>query len=86
VLAELVKLPSLLARLADALDRQTAAGLIEPVLTRRDLARALRVSLPLLDRLRAAGRLLKPDLLLSRRSPRWRAAAVRAWIEKGGRS
>jgi hypothetical protein len=75
-----VILPSLRA----ALDRQTAAGLVEPLLTRRDLARALRVSLPLLDRLRSAGRLPKPDVVLSR-SPRWRVQTFRAWLEKGGR-
>jgi predicted DNA-binding transcriptional regulator AlpA len=75
---------AILTSLRDALDRQTVAGLVEPLMTRRDLARALQVSLPQLDRLRAAGRLPKPDLTLSR-SPRWRASSVRRWLEGGAK-
>jgi hypothetical protein len=81
----LQELVAILPSLRDALDRQTAAGLVEPLLTRRDLSRVLRVSLPVLDRLKASGRLPKPDLVLSRRSPRWRATTIRRWVEEGGR-
>jgi predicted DNA-binding transcriptional regulator AlpA len=84
VLASLRALPPILVRLAAALDRQAAAGFVEPLLNRRDVARVLRVSLAVFDRLRSAGRLPRPDVILSR-SPRWRAATIRAWIEKGGR-
>jgi hypothetical protein len=83
-LVELAKLPPLVTRLAAALDRQAAAALVEPLLTRRDLARVLNVSSALLDRLKAGGKLPPPDLMLSR-SPRWRASTIRAYLERGGR-
>jgi predicted DNA-binding transcriptional regulator AlpA len=84
-LVELAKLPSLLVRLTAALDRQAAAALVEPLLSRRDVARALKVSLSIIDRLKAAGRLPRPDLVLSSRCPRWRASTIRAYLERGGR-
>jgi hypothetical protein len=64
----------------------TPSLLIEPLLTRADLAHMLRCSLPTIDRLKSAGRLLRPDLYLFR-SPRWRKSSVETWIatQKGGR-
>jgi hypothetical protein len=85
ILRDLARLPVLLARLSAALDRQAAAGLVEPLLSRRDLQHILRVSSALLDRLRAGGKIPPPDLVLSR-SPRWKAATIRAYLERGGRS
>jgi predicted DNA-binding transcriptional regulator AlpA len=82
ILADLARtLPLLRA----AIERPAAAGLVEPLLAREDLATVLRCSLPTLDRLKAAGRLPRPDLVLSR-SPRWRAETIRRWVEEGGRS
>jgi predicted DNA-binding transcriptional regulator AlpA len=68
-----------LPRLREALDRQAVTALVEPLLDRHDLATVLRCSLPTLDRLKASGRLPRPDLVLSR-SPRWRPETIRRWI------
>jgi predicted DNA-binding transcriptional regulator AlpA len=76
VLRSLAELPAVLARLSDALDRPP----VEHLLTRKDLCRILRISTAVFDRLRAGGRLPRPDLVLSRRSPRWRAATVCEWL------
>jgi hypothetical protein len=84
ILASLRALPQILTRLTAALDRQALAELVEPLLDRSDLATVLRCSLVTLDRLKAAGRLPKPDVMLSR-SPRWRVQTFRSWLEKGGR-
>ncbi len=58
---------------------------IEPLLTKADLAKILRVNSRTIDRMRSAGKLPKPDLLLER-SGRWRAETIRRWIESGGAS
>jgi predicted DNA-binding transcriptional regulator AlpA len=58
--------------------------LIEPLLSRADLARVLSVSLRSLDRLQSSGRLPQPDLFLGVRQPRWKSSTVRQWIENGG--
>jgi predicted DNA-binding transcriptional regulator AlpA len=52
---------------------------IEPLLSVTDLARILAVSRRSCERLRAAGKLPRPDLHLGR-SPRWRTETVRRWI------
>jgi predicted DNA-binding transcriptional regulator AlpA len=73
-------LTEVLARLATVLDRPP----VERMVSRKDFAAIIRVSLPVLDRMRAAGKLPRPDMYISR-SPRWRADTIRAWIERGGR-
>jgi predicted DNA-binding transcriptional regulator AlpA len=56
------------------------AQLIEPLLSRRDLADVLRTSMRSIDRLAASGRLPKADVYLSVRQPRWTAASIRRWL------
>jgi predicted DNA-binding transcriptional regulator AlpA len=84
--ATLRELVAILTALRATLDRQTTAGLVEPLLDRSDLATVLRCSLVTIDRLKAAGKLPRPDLIIGGRSPRWRVSTVRAYLEKGGRS
>lgn len=55
---------------------------IEPMLSMEDLAQVLNCSRRGLERLRAAGRVPKPDFQFGR-CPRWRPETIRAWIEKG---
>ncbi len=65
----------------------TLASAIEPLLRNEDLPRVVNCSDRTILRLRAAGAFPKPDLLVgtgSRKSPRWRASTIRAWIERGG--
>jgi predicted DNA-binding transcriptional regulator AlpA len=67
-----------------------AAADIEPLLRIAELTRVLNCSRRVVERMRAAGRLPKPDLFVGNRSPRWTAAAIRAWIDgqaqgRGGR-
>lgn len=49
-----------------------------------DLARVLNGSRRTIERLRAAGKLPRPDLHLGT-MPRWKAETIRRWIEGGGR-
>lgn len=53
---------------------------IEPLLGISDLAAVLSCSRRLVERMRSAGRLPRPDLFVGR-MPRWKAATVRAWID-----
>jgi excisionase family DNA binding protein len=62
----------------------TLATAIGPLLTIEDLAALLKCSRRLVERMRSAGKLPPPDLHVGR-MPRWKAATIRAWIEKGGR-
>jgi excisionase family DNA binding protein len=55
-----------------------------PLLSVDDLARILNASRRTIERLRSAGKLPKPDLLIGK-MPRWRHETVRDWIEGGGR-
>jgi len=60
---------------------------IEPLLKLADLALALNCQLRTVERLKSSGRLPKPDLLIgtgSRKSPRWKPATIRRWIDEGG--
>jgi predicted DNA-binding transcriptional regulator AlpA len=57
---------------------------IEPLVTKADLERILQIDSRTIDRMRATGKLPKPDLFLSR-MPRWKPETIRAWIEAGGR-
>jgi hypothetical protein len=67
-----------------AVDRLAAAG-IEPALVIEDWARAFSCSRREIERMRSAGKLPKPDFYVGRRSPRWLAETVRAFIERGCR-
>jgi predicted DNA-binding transcriptional regulator AlpA len=58
---------------------------LEPLLTMSDLGRILAVERRTIDRLRSAGKLPPPDLILGR-MPRWRRSTIDGWISRGGRS
>ncbi len=77
-----------LPRLAGSIDRQPqapAAGhIIEPLLSIDDLAALLSCSRRLVERMRTAGKVPKPDIKIGK-MPRWKAATIRAWIERGGK-
>jgi excisionase family DNA binding protein len=49
-----------------------------------DLVHLLNAGRRTIERMRAAGKLPKPDLYVGR-MPRWRRETVRDWIEGGGR-
>jgi hypothetical protein len=82
-------------RLADAVDppedsrpeaarpKRTLPASIEPMLGIDDLAVLLNCSRRLVERMRSAGRVPKPDIKVGK-CPRWKAATIRAWIERGG--
>jgi predicted DNA-binding transcriptional regulator AlpA len=74
--------------LADPSDRKPeapgAGHIIEPMLSIDDLAAILRCSRRLVERMRSAGKVPKPDIKIGK-MPRWKAATIRAWIERGGR-
>jgi predicted DNA-binding transcriptional regulator AlpA len=76
--------PAGVSKLADATGLKAAAD-IEPLLRMADLARVLNCSRRVVERMRSAGRLPAPDLYVGNRSPRWKPATLREWIEKGGR-
>ncbi|MGO9810707.1 MAG: helix-turn-helix transcriptional regulator [Isosphaeraceae bacterium] len=63
----------------------TMAAAIDPLLRINDLERWLACDRRTIERMRASGKLPKPDLLIGRRSPRWLASTIQAWIERGGR-
>jgi predicted DNA-binding transcriptional regulator AlpA len=63
----------------------TVASAITPLLRISDLERFLVCDRRTIERLRASGKLPKPDLLIGRRSPRWLESTIQAWIERGGR-
>ncbi len=63
------------------------ASSLEPLLKLADLTRVLNCQLRTVERLKSLGRLPKPDLLIgtgSRKSPRWKPATIRRWIDEGG--
>ncbi len=63
------------------------ASAIEPLLKLTDLTRVLNCQLRTVERLKSSGRLPKPDLLIgtgTRKSPRWKPATIRRWIDEGG--
>jgi hypothetical protein len=57
---------------------------IEPLMSINDLAECLKCSRRGVERLRASGRVPKPDIIVGR-MPRWRPGTIRRWIERGGR-
>jgi predicted DNA-binding transcriptional regulator AlpA len=64
----------------------TAGHIIEPLLAIADLCRILGIDRRSLERMRSAGRLPRPTMYVCRRSPRWTAEVIRAWIEQGGQA
>jgi predicted DNA-binding transcriptional regulator AlpA len=62
----------------------TVAAAITPLLRISDLVRFLVCDRRTIERLRASGKLPRPDLSIGR-SPRWRASTIQAWVERGGR-
>jgi hypothetical protein len=75
--------PKPVPQLAD-LPGLTPASSIEPMLTLDGLARVLSCDRRTIERMRAAGKLPRADLIIGRRSPRWRPETVRGWLERGG--
>ena len=63
--------------------RTLPAG-IEPMLGIDDLAAILSCSRRHVERMRSGGKVPKPDIKIGRMS-RWKAATIRAWIERGGK-
>jgi hypothetical protein len=57
---------------------------IESLWSLDDIARRLKCSRRLVERLKSAGKLPPPDLRVGR-MPRWKEETIRAWIERGGR-
>jgi len=49
-----------------------------------DLAALLSCSRRLVERMRSAGKVPKPDIKIGK-MPRWRVETIRRWIEGGGR-
>ena len=62
-----------------------SAADIEPLLRMADLTRVLNCSRREVERMRASGRLPRPDLTVGSRSPRWRHESIRRWVERGGK-
>jgi predicted DNA-binding transcriptional regulator AlpA len=75
---------SALADSTPACDPTLTAGHIMPLLAIADLCRILGIDRRSLERMRSAGRLPRPTMYVCRRSPRWTAEVIRAWIEQGG--
>jgi predicted DNA-binding transcriptional regulator AlpA len=59
---------------------------IEPLSTIETWAAALVVSVPTIERLRRAGKIPPPDVMIGSRLLRWKPSTIRAWIESGGQS
>jgi len=78
--------------LADAIDHQpedAKPGRIlpvdmEPMLGMGELAAFLSCSRRLVERMRSAGKVPKPDMHVGR-CPRWTPATIRTWIKSGGK-
>ncbi len=79
-------------RLADAIDHQPEAAKpgrmlpadMEPMLGMDELAAFLSCSRRLVERMRSAGKVPKPDMHVGR-CPRWKPATIRTWIKSGGK-
>ena len=64
---------------------RTLPASIEPLLHIDDLAALLSCSRRLVERLRSAGKVPRPDIMVGK-CPRWKPATIRAWIERGGKT
>jgi hypothetical protein len=58
---------------------------IEPLVCIADLARILNCSRRLVERMRSAGRVPKPDIKIGK-MPRWKPETIQRWIAEGGKS
>lgn len=56
---------------------------LEPMIGINEIARLLACSRRLVERMRSAGKLPKPDLHVGR-MPRWNRKTIAAWIARGG--
>ena len=63
---------------------RTLPASIEPMLHIDDLAALLSCSRRLVERMRSAGKLPKPDIHVGR-CPRWKPATIRDWIERSAK-
>ena len=81
-LLEAATRPAGVYKLTDVPGLKGAAD-IEPLLRMADLARILSCSRRAVERMRAGGKLPRPDLHIGK-MPRWKPATIRAWIEEGG--
>ncbi len=68
----------------DAKPGRTLPAGIEPMLGIDDLAALLSCSRRLVERMRSAGKVPRPDIKVGK-MPRWRVETIRRWIEGGGR-
>ncbi len=68
----------------EAAPKRTLPVGLEALLSLDDLAALLSCSRRLVERMRSAGKVPKPDIKIGK-MPRWKAATIRAWIERGGR-
>ena len=59
-----------------------AAAEIAPLWRIVEVAHYLHCSRREVERMRSAGRLPKPDLIVGRRSPRWKSETIREWIDE----
>ena len=57
---------------------------IEPLLGIAELCARLNCSRRILERMRSAGRVPRPDFQLGK-CPRWKPETIRLWIERGGK-
>jgi predicted DNA-binding transcriptional regulator AlpA len=73
------------AQKLDLIAKPALSASIEPLATIESWAAALVVSVPTIERLRRAGKIPSPDVMIGR-LPRWKPSTIRAWIESGGRS
>lgn len=64
--------------------RQPVITQAEAMLSLDDLAVLLGTSRRSVERLRAAGKLPKPSIVVGSRSARWSRTVIQAWIESGG--
>ncbi|MGO9601659.1 MAG: helix-turn-helix transcriptional regulator [Isosphaeraceae bacterium] len=61
-----------------------AGHIVETLLSLDDLAKILKCSRRLVERMRSAGKVPKPDIHVGK-CPRWKPATIRAWIDRGGK-
>ena len=78
-------LPAGFDRASEAKPGRTLPAGIEPMLGIDDLAALLSCSRRLVERMRSAGKVPRPDIKVGK-MPRWRVETIRRWIERDGRS
>jgi predicted DNA-binding transcriptional regulator AlpA len=71
------------SRTLNLIANPSLAATIEPLGTIESWSLALVVSVPTIERLRRAGKIPPPDVMIGR-LPRWKPSTIRAWIESGG--